>query len=44
MSSCKETHTVGYTNIKGVVQCIYISSTSAVSGESNTNVGNSCDI
>ena len=44
MSSCKEVHTVGYTNIKGVVQCIYISSTSAVSGESNTNVGNSCDI
>ena len=44
MSSCKETHTEGYTNIKGVVQCIYISSTSAVSGESNTNVGNSCDI
>ena len=44
MSSCKEVHTVGYTNIKGVVQCIYISSTSAVSGESNTNVGNSCSI
>ena len=44
MSSCKEVHTVGYTNIKGVVQCIYISSTSAVTGESNTNVGNSCDI
>ena len=44
MSSCKEVHTVGYSNIKGVVQCIYISSTSAVSGESNTGVGNSCDI
>lgn len=44
MSSCKEVHTVGYSNIKGVVQCIYISSTSAVSGESNTSVGNSCDI
>ena len=44
MSSCKETHTEGYANIKGVVQCIYISSTSALSGESNTNVGNSCDI
>ncbi len=44
MSSCKEVHTEGYSNIKGVVQCIYISSTSALSGESNTNVGNSCDI
>ena len=44
MSGCKEVHTVGYSNIKGVVQCIYISSTSGINGESNTNVGNSCDI
>ena len=44
MSSCKEVHTVGYSNIKGVVQCIYISSTSGINGESNTNVGNSCNI
>ena len=44
MSSCKETHTVGYTNIKGIVQCDFISSTSGINGESNTSVGNSCDI
>ena len=44
MSSCKEVHTVGYSNIKGIVQCIYISSTSGINGESNTSVGNSCDI
>ena len=44
MSSCKEVHTEGYSNIKGIVQCDFISSTSAVSGESNTSVGNSCDI
>ena len=44
MSSCKETHTEGYTNIKGIVQCDYISSTSGINGGSNTHVGNSCVI
>ena len=44
MSSCKETHTEGYTNIKGIVQCDFISSTSGINGSSNTHVGNSCSI
>ena len=44
MSSCKETHTVGYSNIKGIVQCDFISSTSGINGSSNTHVGNSCSI
>ena len=44
MSSCKETHTEGYSNIKGIVQCDFISSTSGINGESNTHVGNSCSI
>ena len=44
MSSCKETHTEGYTNIKGITQCDFISSTSGINGSSNTHVGNSCSI
>ena len=44
MSSCKETHTEGYTNIKGIVQCDFISSTTGINGSSNTHVGNSCSI
>lgn len=44
MSSCKETHTEGYSNIKGIVQCDFISSTSGINGASNTHVGNSCNI
>ena len=44
MSSCKETHTEGYSNIKGIVQCDFISSTSGINGASNTHVGNSCSI
>ena len=44
MSSCKETHTEGYSNIKGIVQCDFISSTTGINGGSNTHVGNSCSI
>ena len=44
MSSCKETHTEGYSNIKGIVQCDFISSTSGINGSSNTHVGNSSNI
>ena len=44
MSSCKETHTEGYSNIKGIVQCDFISSTTGINGSSNTHVGNSCSI
>ena len=44
ISSCKETHTEGYSNIKGIVQCDFISSTSGINGGSNTHVGNSCSI
>lgn len=44
LTSCEEVHTTGYSNLIGLRACSFISSTKATSGESNTHVGNSCEI